>query len=54
MADHEWEINSNFDTFRVDKGEVGLDNKAPRAVPTIYVDNYSKTFVRTRCRLVMQ
>ena len=39
MTDHVWQINSNFGTFRVEKGEVGLDNKAPRAASTIIFVN---------------
>ena len=30
-----WQIIINFDTLRVKKGEIDLDNKAPRATPTI-------------------
>ena len=45
MTDHMWQINSSFSLFRVEKGNVGLDNKVPRAVLTISVENYSKTSV---------
>ena len=31
-----WQINSNFGAFKMEK--VGLDNKVPKAAPTIFVD----------------
>ena len=45
MTDHVWQINSNFGAFRVENGEVDLDNKAP--------DNNVKNFQCTfGCRAV--
>ena len=29
MTDHEWQINSNFGAFRMEKGEVDQDNQRP-------------------------
>ena len=44
MTNHMWQINSNFDAFRTEMGEVGLDSKAPRATTTICFASEPKNF----------